>query len=96
MLAGYEGEQAELKKRIGVLSEEAANERVKADDIENFLSLVDGCVGIEELTTEVAYRFIKKIELSETCEQRGKILRKVSNEVIIIYNCIGESHSPTE
>lgn len=95
LLADYETEQKTLKSRMNILREEIEAARANSNDLELFLQRIDRCSEITELTTKIVNTFIDSVIIYEAVKawKHGPTL---SQEVKIIWNCIGEWHLPSE
>ena len=80
----YEQEQAELTEKIDALRSDIAAVKKDEEDISRFMRLVKKYTELTELTPEVVRTFIDKILI-----HARKNDKQCSQEVEIIYNCIG-------
>ena len=80
----YEQEQAELTEKIKALRADIAAVKKDEEDISRFMRLVKKYTELTELTPEVVRTFIDKILI-----HARKSDKQCSQEVEIIYNCIG-------
>jgi hypothetical protein len=94
MLADYETEQKSLSLGAEGLRAEVEELKSKAADVQSFLKLVDRFADITELTADVARTFIEKVVVHEAVyAENGKkktYHAKISQEIHVFFNCIGE------
>jgi DNA invertase Pin-like site-specific DNA recombinase len=95
LLADYETEQQNLKSRVTALEAEISAEQSSEKDLKQFLQSIDRCTEITELTTEIVSIFIDSVIVYEAVK-KWKHGPTESQEVKIMWNCIGEWHVPTE
>jgi DNA repair exonuclease SbcCD ATPase subunit len=93
LLSDYEDEQKDLKSRITELRTELDTAKAQSHDFDRFLKAMDKYTEVTELNTEILHTFIENIIIGEPVKayRNGKTL---SQDVTIIFNCIGEWHSP--
>ena len=80
----YEQEQAELTEKIDALLADIAAVKKDEEDISRFMRLVKKYTELTELTPEVVRTFIDKILIHKRQSDKQR-----SQEVEIIYNCVG-------
>ena len=80
----YEQEQAELTEKIDALRADIAAVKKDEEDISRFMRLVKKYTELTELTPEVVRTFIDKILIHKRQSDKQR-----SQEVEIIYNCVG-------
>ena len=88
-LADFETEQSELESDIAALRMELDEIKNKTANLESFIELVSRHTEITELTAEVARTFIDKVVVHEAVYKENSRI-KLSQEVTVIFNCIGE------
>jgi len=86
MLAGFEDEQGQLRKRSEELRIAIAHEKESTDGAERFIKQVRQITNMEELTTEIAVTLIEKVIVSQAEKVNGQNQQKIK----IIYNFIGD------
>lgn len=86
MLAAYEEEQAQLRKRSGELMELIAAEQAASDGANQFVSLVQQFTDIQALTPEIVAAFIEKVYVHDAVVVDGK----KQQEIRVVYNFIGD------
>ena len=92
-ISGYEAERSELTVRISALKAELEEIQGKAANLQGFMNIAGRYAHIPELTAEVARMFIEKIVVHEATYKRHPKKKRGearSQEVQIIFNCIGE------
>ena len=80
----YEQEQAELTEKIDALRADIAAVKKDEEDISRFMRLVKKYTELTEMTPEVVRTFIDKILIHKRQSDKQR-----SQEVEIIYNCVG-------
>ncbi len=85
MLADYEQEQKELEAKIRVLDNDIQAAINTERDVLTWMELIKGCLSLESLDRETAYRLIGSISVSEKIVINGKRQQNVS----IQYNFVG-------
>ena len=86
----YDQEQGEIKKRIGLLQEEAKSEQKKTLRASRFMSAVRRYMDMRELTPAILNELIERIEVHHT-EGTGK--NRVQR-LVIYYNFVGALDLP--
>ena len=86
----YEGEQAEIKKKILPLKKEIAKYNRRDCSTDEFLAIVFKYANIKELTQEIVHEFIDHIVVHHAENIKGEKTQKVE----IFYNCIGVFEAP--
>ena len=86
----YEGEQAEIKKKILPLKKEIAKYNQHDCSTDEFLDLVYKYADIKELTQEILREFIDHIVVHHAENIKGERMQKIE----IFYNCIGVFEAP--
>ena len=81
----YEEEQKTLNARIRELQEVLAKAKEEIDNVNLFMRIVRQQTEVTELTPEIVRRFIDKVVVHE----KRKVDGKRTQEVEIIYNCVG-------
>ena len=81
----YEEEQKTLNARIRELQEVLAKAKEETDNVNLFMRIVRQQTEVTELTPEIVRRFIDKVVVHE----KRKVDGKRTQEVEIIYNCVG-------
>ena len=89
LLGGYEREQAELISATAALRTEVEEIKTKSADVQEFLRIVEQYKVITELTAVIARTFIEKIIVHEPVYRENSNV-KLSQEIQIFFNCIGE------
>lgn len=84
-------EQKQLEVRIAELKSQLAAEKDIALNTKHFLDLVRRYTDIKELGAEIIREFVEKIIVHKAERVDGQTLQKIK----IIWNCIGEFHTPT-
>lgn len=87
----YEQEQSELNDRVTNLRAELSEVKDKMDNIDRFMNLVKKYTDVTELTSEIVKEFIYKIIV----HQAEKVNGHRTQEVEIIYNCVGAINLPS-
>ncbi|MBQ4443939.1 MAG: recombinase family protein [Clostridia bacterium] len=90
-LAGsYEKEQAAIVERIAALEKSINDVAQDNEDLENFIRMMRYYIDVEELTPEILFSFIDRIEIGE----KEKYSRKGDRTIKIIYNFVGAIDIP--
>ena len=89
MLADYETEQSTLALTVEMLTAEVEGIKAKQTNIETFIELAEQYVEVSELTSEVARRFIARVEVYEAVRCPDKPNTILSQRVDIWFNHIG-------
>lgn len=88
----YEQEQSELNEKVKVLRTELSEAKDKLNNIDRFMSLVNKCTDVPELTSEIVREFIYKVIVHEKQKVNGHRTQAVE----IIYNCVGAIELPND
>jgi Asp-tRNA(Asn)/Glu-tRNA(Gln) amidotransferase B subunit len=90
MMSEYESEQSILEESVKTLKSElyALNEKTVA--VESFIKLAKQYSEIPELTPEIARSFVEKIIIHEPIFKEGSKRIRLSQEIHIYFNYIGE------
>ena len=92
-LAGsYEKEQAAIVERIAALEKSINDVAQDNEDLENFIRMMRYYIDVEELTPEILFSFIDRIEIGE----KEKYSRKGDRTIKIIYNFVGAIDIPQQ
>ena len=84
--ADYEKEEQELKVLASSLRKEVELEESKSADVDRFLSVVERCTDIPELTPCILHEFVEKIIVHAASDPKGK---NRTQEINIYYKGIG-------
>ena len=84
--ADYEKEEQELKVLASSLRKEVELEESKSADVDRFLSVVERCTDIPELTPCILHEFVEKIIVHAASDLKGK---NRTQEIDIYYKGIG-------
>ena len=84
--ADYEKEEQELKVLTSSLRKEVELEEIKSADGDRFLSVVERCTDIPELTPCILHEFVEKIIVHAASDPKGK---NRTQEIDIYYKGIG-------
>ena len=84
--ADYEKEEQELKVLASSLRKEVELEESKSADVDRFLSVVERCTDIPELTPCILHEFVEKIIVHAASDPKGK---NRTQEIDIYYKGIG-------
>lgn len=82
--ANYEEEQKGLENRMYKLKKLIAGEKENSVNFDRFLSLLRGYTDVKELTTEIIWKFVEKIDVY----QSEHIDRQKVQCIRIVWNCI--------
>ena len=82
---GYEREQAELTKRIKILSAEILQQEEQADNIERFITKVHKYFDLQELTPTVLHDMVKRVYVHSPQKINGKRTQQID----IYYDMVG-------
>ena len=92
-LAGsYEKEQAAIVERIAALEKSINDVAQNNEDLENFIRMMRYYIDVEELTPEILFSFIDRIEIGE----KERYSRKGNRTIKIIYNFVGAIDIPQQ
>ena len=89
--ADYEKEEQELKVLTSSLRKEVELEESKSADVDRFLSVVERCTDIPELTPCILHEFVEKIIVHERARKGSQ---DTTQEVEIYFNFVGRYIPP--
>jgi len=90
LLKVYEAEQSELSEKINALRSEIPEQNDKPADFKGFMNLAAKYRDITDLTADLAKAFLEKVVVHESIIKEGTKLTKISQQVDIYFNFIGQ------
>lgn len=91
LMDSYDSEQSQLELRIAELKEQIQLETPDRPDSKRFIALVKKYRNCKELTDEMLYAFIERVEVHEATGGQGKNRQQ---QIDIYFNFIGEFNAP--